>query len=183
MGMGKRTAKAVLGAALAAGVLGVTASPAMAIPSMTPSIHDFGNQQVGTFGSYFTFVLRVKCVEDPANPGSGICNSGSEPFSPVITVPSAFAQTNDCPATLPGSTTFGTTCSINVRFEPSVAAPVTGYLRTGSDFAVAYLTGAGVTPTQTSPPPTTPTTPTTQRKKCKKHRSAAAAKKRCRKAH
>jgi hypothetical protein len=183
MGMEKTTTRVVLVVALAVGLLGVIASPAAAYPSITPTSHDFGAQQVGTTASPFTFVLRVRCLEDPANPGSGLCASGPEPLSPAITVPSGFTQTNDCPPTPPGNTTFGTTCNINVRFAPLVAGPVNGALRTGSDFAVASLTGTGVTPTQASPTPTTPATPTVQKKKCKKHRSAAAAKKRCKKKH
>src|SRR3954451_688307 len=100
MGMGKKTTRAVLAAALAAGLLCAAASPAAAIPSLTPTSHDFGTQLVGTSSSSFTFVLRVRCIEDPANPGTGICNiSGGEPFSPTITVPSGYTQTNDCPAT------------------------------------------------------------------------------------
>jgi hypothetical protein len=181
MGMGKRTIAVVIGAAvLAVALLCVTASPAAAYPSITPTSHDFGAQQVGTTGSPFTFVLRVRCLEDPANPGSGICASGPEPLSPAITVPSGFAQTNDCPATLPGNTTFGTTCNVNVRFGPLAAGMTTGSLLTGSDFAVASLTGAGVNtsqPTVPAPPATAPQA----KKKCKKHRSAASAKKRCKK--
>jgi hypothetical protein len=150
MGMEKKT-RAVLVAALAVGLLGVTVSPAAAYPSITPTSHDFGAQQVGTTGSPFNFVLRVRCLEDPANPGSGLCANGPEPLSPVITVPSGFTQTNDCPPTLPGTTTFGTTCNINVRFGPLAAGQLNGYLRTGSDFAVAYLTATGVVPARYRP--------------------------------
>jgi hypothetical protein len=183
MGMGKRAKRVVLAAALAAGLLGASASTAAAYPSITPNSHDFGPQLVGTSSSPFTFVLRVRCLEDPPNPGT--CASGPEPLSPAITVSSSFTQTNDCPPTLPGDTTFGTTCNISVRFTPAALGATNGSLLTGSAFASASLIGVGVNPslpTMPTPQTTAPTVPTAH-KKCKKHRSASAAKKRCKKKH
>src|SRR5688572_2676269 len=93
---------------LAVGSALVPAGVATARVSTTPFNHAFGGQTVGTTSGPVTFTLNVRCTEDPANPGSGICNPpGAEPFTPNVTVTGNFAiQSNNCTSTMPGNTTF-----------------------------------------------------------------------------
>jgi len=171
-------------AIVAAGVLLPTGSAAARV-STTPNSHDFGGQTAGTTSAPFTFTLTVRCTEDPANPGSGICNGGmSEPFTPNVTVSGRFViQNNNCTSTMPGNTTFGTSCTFGVAFAPLAIGAHTGIVDVGepSGFGKAAVYGFGLSPPLPLATPVTPTgvQPTTKRRKCKKRRASAA--KKCRK--
>jgi len=167
------SAAALAVAALALGAGG--AAPAAAYVSLTPNQHDFGAQQVGTVSAPFSFTLRVRCIEDPANPGSGICLMGSEPFTPNVSVTGPFkVQNNTCTSTMPGDTTYGTTCTFGISFAPTLSGSQSGIVDSGDPggFGKAAVQGVGQPAVSTA----------AGKKKCKKKkRSATAARKKCKK--
>jgi hypothetical protein len=185
--MGKRRTRAVGFVAVVALAWLACAASAMAYPSLSPSSHDFGSVMPGSSSAPSTFTLTVRCQEDPPNPGT--CAS-PYPLTPNVTVTGDFAiQNNGCTAPMAGNTTFGTSCTFDVVFRPTVVGARTGIVSVGDPigFAQGSVTGTGVAPFAPTPPATTlaPTPApgtTAQLKKCKKrHRRASVAKRHCRK--
>jgi hypothetical protein len=176
----------LLAALVTAGVL-LPAGSAAAHVSTTPNSHNFGGQTAGTTSAPFTFTLIVRCVEDPANPGSGMCQAGPEPFTPNVTVTGNFViRNNNCTSTMPGNTTIGTSCTFGVAFAPLIAGTHSGIVDVGdaAGFGKAAVSGFGLSPPLAPVTPVATTSqPPTPRKKCKKRRTspAGAAAKKCRK--
>jgi hypothetical protein len=182
MGMEKTTTRVVLVAALAVGLLGLNASPAAATQTITPSSWNFGTLSVGATSAPKSFTLTVACTPM----GDTFPCYYQDSLAPVISATGDFTVVSqDCPASMSGGPSDANdSCTIVVTFAPTATGTRSGSLQTGGPSAA--LTGFAPVPpvtTQTGPTPTTPTTPTTRKKKCKKHRSAAAAKRRCKKAH
>jgi hypothetical protein len=109
------------------------------------SSFNFGDRQVGTTSPVQRFALAVWCR--PRHPCPDALNAS-------IGVPSDYAQTNNCPATLsaavPGQLQG---CIIDVTFTPTGTGPRAGALSTGPGGPTATLTGNGVT---TATPPVLP---------------------------
>jgi hypothetical protein len=97
----------------------------------------FGNQAVGTASASKTVTLS---------------NSGSGPLSiSSIAASGQFSQTNNCSSSLAAKSS----CTVNVTFNPSVAAVFAGVLTftdgAGSSPQLVKLTGTGVAPVAVSP--------------------------------
>ena len=172
----KRRIGVVLAAAFGLAVLGGSAAQGFAgyAVSTTPNSHDFGGQAVGTIGVPFSFTLRVHCDEDVAMPGTCL---NSHPFTPNVAVSGDFAiRDNTCPATMPGTDIYGTSCTFGVVFAPRALGAAMGVVDVGEPygFAKAGVTGTGAA--GGAPP-----LPIHTAKKCKSHRSASIAKRRCKK--
>jgi hypothetical protein len=177
MGM-KRTIRLATVTALAAGAsLAVAPVAANASTSIAPTSLNFGAQQVGTTSAGQTTTLTLTC----SLPGP-VCFILSEDFTPSINAsPTAFRQTNNCPATMSAGGGFASplsvSCQITVTFAPTAEGTVTGTLSTGMGGPTASLSGTAVPATATPAP-----APAAERKKCKKGKKkpkgAAAAKKR-----
>jgi hypothetical protein len=180
MGMEKRKTRVVLVAALAVGLLGVTASPAVAGKFVSPTSWNFGTLAIGSTSAPKTFTLTVTCIRSVDD---SFCEF-NDFFSPVVTTTGDYAVVgNDCPPQLTAGgppAPPSQSCTVSVSFEPSASGTRSGSLETGGPSAA--LTGFAPSPPGVATPVPSPTpTPTLQAKKCKKHRSAAAAKKRCKK--
>jgi hypothetical protein len=107
---------------------------------------DFGDRQLGTTSPAQGFALAVYC-----SPGGG-CNE--TPLNPRISVSGDYAQTNDCPPTLPVTTLPQIQgCLITVTFTPTGTGPKQSTLSTGPGGPTVALTGTGVT---TPTPPVLP---------------------------
>ncbi len=177
--MEKRTTRVVLGLALAVGLLGVTASPAAAGKSVSPTSWNFGTLAVGATSAPKSFTLTVTCV--PSMDGVIPCEF-NDFFNPVVSTTGDYAVVgNNCPTTLmagPNPLSPSQSCTVTVTFGPTAGGTRTGSLQTGGPSAA--LTGYAPLPSGPAAPASSlPPSP----KKCKKHRSAAAAKKRCKKRH
>jgi len=170
-------------AALAVGLLGVAASPAMAGKSVSPASWNFGTLPIGATSSPKSFTLTVTCV--PSLDGVIPCQNPDN-FSPVVSTTGDYAVVgNSCPAMMSAGPSPAyppsQSCTVTVTFGPTSAGNRSGTLQTGGP--TAALSGFAPLPVA-APTPTPPTpTPTPAPKKCKKHRRAAAAKKRCKKKH
>ncbi len=108
-----------------------------AAASVSPKSLAFGSLAVGTTSATKTVTLT--------NSGSGVLSIGS------ITASGDFAQTSNCG----GSLAAKSNCTVNVTFNPSVAAAITGALTFADGVAtspqVVKLTGTGVAPLTVSP--------------------------------
>ena len=111
---------------------GTGAEPAAPAVTLAPSAWNFGEQTVGTLGAPKAFTLT--------NSGNAALNVAS------IGATGSFAQSNDCPATLPA----GESCTLNVSFAPTAPGPFNGSLAVTSDAASSpdsvVLSGTGVAP-------------------------------------
>ncbi len=147
-------------------LLAGAAGSASAYRYLTPASTDFGNRQVGTTSPPQLFVLKVTCDSIPIFTSGGVINVciTNNTFSPSISIgganPADFGQTNNCPATMVGTSVTGVSCQINATFTPLSVGPKQGTLSTGGP--TAGLAGTGVTtptpaipPTPGAPPPLT----------------------------
>jgi hypothetical protein len=103
---------------------------AMASPTLSPTSLAFGNQTVGTSSGNQIVKLTAN------SPGPLAISS--------IGVSAGFTESNNCPASLNP----GTSCNVNIAFQPGTAGPVTGTLiiadnGLGSPHAVS-LSGTGL---------------------------------------
>jgi hypothetical protein len=161
---------------LAVVVGALIAAPTAGAATLTPTSHNFGNQNVGTSSAPKTFTVTNGCV---IFVGFCITPEFTTIVAPTVTPASDYSLVNSCPVVL---TFDGATCGLGVTFKPSALGVRNGTLNAGTFSAT--LTGTGVNPT-------TPTTQTpaaggvagqTAKKKCKKKkRGAAAAAKKCKK--
>lgn len=113
---------------------GLSGRGTQAVATLTPSSFGFGEVAVGARSASQSFDL---------------VNSGNSAMTiQLVSLPSGFVQTNDCPASLAAKAR----CQIAVRFAPAGAASYTGVLKVTTSAAnspsTATLTGVGVAPAE-----------------------------------
>ena len=148
--------RGILTLSVTVALVAIPVSSAIADRTINPASVDFGNRQVGTTSPAQTHQLSVVCgaAQDAPLVCLLIALAGGDPFTPSVSVTGDFAQTNNCLATLFGSSLTPQTCTIQTTFTPTSPGPKQGILSTGPDGPTATLTGNGVT---TATPPTPPT--------------------------
>ncbi len=145
-----KSAKALVAVAAA---MAVVPAAALGMSSTAPFNHDFGAHTIGTTSPPQTFTLTVRCTPDPPNPN--MCTGAPEPLTPNVTVTGPFAiQDNTCTTTMPGSTTFGTSCTFKVVYKPVSTGEAVGIIDVGDPggFGKAAVRGTGVALPATPPP-------------------------------
>src|SRR5215211_2044240 len=163
---GKMFSRGILALTVTVALVAIPVTSASADRTINPGTVDFGSRQVGTTSPPQTHQLSVVCgaAEEAPLVCFLIALAGGDPFTPAVSIagasPSDFAQTNDCLATLFGSSLTPQTCTIQTTFTPTSPGPKEGTLNTGLDGPTATLKGTGVT-TPTPPTPPEPGPPTT----------------------
>jgi hypothetical protein len=130
---------------IVSGAIAAVPASASADTMVSPSSVDFGSVPVGTQSAEQVITLTESCGALDLNCLNGLV---PEQFAPVLSVTPGFTQTSGCPATLITSLLgLPTSCTIDIRFLPTVFGPASGQLRTGNgpgDPTVA-LAGSGST--------------------------------------
>ena len=123
-------------------------SPVLSISPPPPGPLAFGNVTVGSFSAFQTVTLTNAGNAPLTFSGSVVASSASTlKVSPTVTGEFVVntATATPCPATLPAAPGPGNSCTIEVKFEPTVVGPATGTLGISSDggSATLNLTGTG----------------------------------------